>query len=404
MVKKKPNLASMILVLLVVSLLAIGMIAGCSGSSDDGGSGGAATLTGTVKSESTGAVIAGATVAINDTTTTTDNNGTYIFQDLSMGTYTLAISMTGYQTYQVSITLIEGSNIKNATLTPEITPTATVSGTVTLNNTAVDGVTVQLTGTGEDTTDVEGVYGFINVAYGTYTITATKTGYSDYSGQVEVNAATVTHNIAVAVSQDLPVPEEGKGHISGYVYDENGDPLKNVECTLYNIGSSKEGERLLIVYTDANGRYIYLNVDPASYQILFKLGGFIIPSTIIVVDSGNVGEPPPAPGTPDDPPVDSPNPASTLLTGTVSGPIANGNSRVVIPQDGPIANVQVTIDPLGAAIGATTNAQGVYLFTNPPTGNQAIRAEKFGYQQYNDVVNIVPNQTTVKNITMNQNG
>lgn len=211
-----------------------------------GGSEGEASLIGTVRNESTGTVISNATVSIDQTTTTTGTDGTYSLINLSTGTYTFTVSMTGYLTYQASVTLIEGSNTKNASLT------------------------------------------------------------------------------------------------------------------------------------------------------------HIIPSTTIIVENGDAGEPPPAPGEPDDPPVDPPNPPTTILRGTVTGELQMGKSKMV--GNDPIPDVLIILGGEGnsqlngGGLETFTNGQGVYQFNNPPTGNQLIRALKDGYNEYNNNVEVIQNQTTIHDI------
>jgi hypothetical protein len=66
-----------------------------------------ATITGTV-TDSTGAVVSGATVTLTDdatkvsTVTKTNSDGVYIVRDLSVATYTVAITRKGFKTYTVS--------------------------------------------------------------------------------------------------------------------------------------------------------------------------------------------------------------------------------------------------------------------------------------------------------------
>ena len=290
-----------VLTILIVAFLCTAVFVGCSSSSDDGGGSGTTTsLTGTVTDSATAAAISGATVKLGDTETTTDSSGNYTLSGLSAGTYTLTVSKTGYTTYQASITIVEGTNTQNITLTAETSQTGTLTGTVKSGDAEVESVLVSLQNIGTYTTAADGVYTFAQVTYGTYTITATKTGYNNYSASVTINAATNTHNISLTTSSDLPEPEAGKGHVTGYVTDDSGNPLENVKCTLY-AQSGKVTAKTVIVYTDSNGRYVFLNVDPGTYQLEFSLGGYNIPFIIVTVTAGTVTEPPANPGSPSNP-------------------------------------------------------------------------------------------------------
>jgi hypothetical protein len=78
---------------------------------------GTASIQGTV-TDATGALIAGATVGLINTdtqvkrTATTDSSGVYTFPNIPIGTYTVSITQTGFQTYtQSGIVLEVGSSI-----------------------------------------------------------------------------------------------------------------------------------------------------------------------------------------------------------------------------------------------------------------------------------------------------
>lgn len=409
--KRKRILPFIALSILIVSFLSVGLLMGCSTDSNDGGGNDDVTLTGTVKNINTGTLVSGAIVKLDSTETTTDANGTYSMTNLSTGTYTLTVSATGYQSYQVSITLVEGSNTKNVTLTPVTTQTGNLTGTVKYGSTPVDGVLVQLQGVGSYTTGADGIYSFTQIPYGTYTITAVKTGYSDYTASVTIASATNTLDISLTQGQDLPEPEAGKGHVTGYVTDDSGNPLANVECTLYN-QSGKNGEKYVIVYTDANGKYVFLNVDPGNYQLVFILSGYNIPFILLDVNSGGVTEPPANPADPVTPPPVT-DPQATILQGTVIGnPILSLERTIETPTPSPSPSIPPTPLPLKdvtvvlgsdakiEGIAVQTDADGFYQFTNPPTGTVKITGIKAGYQNYSTNITITPQVVNKYDFTM----
>ena len=282
--------------MLMVTLLCAMVITGCSSSSDDGGgSSTSATLSGTVTDSATESAVEKATVKLGDGETTTGSDGTYSFSGLSTGTFTMTVSKSGYQEYEASVTIIEGSNTKNVTLTAETTQTGSLTGTVKYGDALLEGVLVALQNVGNYTTLEDGAYSFTQVSYGTYTISATKTGYETYSSSVAINASANTHDISMSVGQDIPAPDEGKGHIVGIVTDSSDNPLVGVQCTLYSL-SGKNNVRLNTVESDENGQYAFLNVAPGTYQVTFVLGGYNIPSITTTVSSGSVTEPPANPG------------------------------------------------------------------------------------------------------------
>ena len=308
--KKKKNFQAIMMAILIAAFVCSASFIGCSSSDDGGGDGNAstATLTGTVTDSSTGAAISDAAVKLDSYETTTDAEGTYTISGITTGTHTLTITKTGYQLYQASTTIVDGSNTQNVSLTVETTQTGSLTGTVKYGETLLEEALVELQNVGSYTTATDGKYSFSQVVYGTYTMTVTKSGYENYSSSVTINSSTNTHDISMSVSSDIPAPDAGKGHIVGYVTDGSENPLNNVQCTLYALSSGKS-VRTTSVYSSSNGRYIFLNVNPGSYQVTFSLSGYIIPYITTTVNSDTVTEPPVNPGEPVTPDPINPNPA-----------------------------------------------------------------------------------------------
>ncbi len=331
---KKKLFPFILTVILATAIFCSTAFMGCGSSSDSGGGSTVTTsLSGTVTDSATAAAITGASLNLDDKETTTDSDGYYSFSGIATGTYTLAVTITGYQSYHESITIIEGSNTKNIALTTEGTTTGTLSGTVKYDETLLEGVAVELQNVGNYTTAEDGVYSFTGVNYGTYTVTAAKTGYQTYSSSVTVSASTNTHNISMSLGEDLPAPEEGKGHITGYVTDKSGNPLKNVYCVLYSM-SGRDLFKAPVVYTNANGRYVFLNVNPGNYQVAFSLNGYYIPyiTATVVPDevTGSdvtIGEPVVNDPSPD-------NPTATAKQFLYGGDQMDGFSFVTASSDG----------------------------------------------------------------------
>lgn len=116
--------------------------------------------------------------------------------------------------------------------------TNTVSGTVTdSDGKAIDGATVTVEETGDSTTtDSNGQYSF-NLDDGTYTITASETGYNDNSETVTVSGSDVT-GVDITLYGDF---------VSGTVLDPNGDPVDG--ATIETNQSARS------TTSDANGNY-----------------------------------------------------------------------------------------------------------------------------------------------------
>ena len=379
---------------LLITLLVVSAITGCSSGSDNGG-GSTVTLAGTVIDAVTESPVNAANVTIDSKTTTTAEDGTYIFTDLSTGTFTLTVSSSGYESYQASVNLVDGANTKNVMLTSTSTQKGKLTGTITSDGSPLEGVTVNLSDVGSTVTGTDGNYSFNAVTYGTYSLSASKSGYTDVNTLVTIDSAEKSYSFAMIPSGNLPDPEEGKGHICGRVINDTGAPLANVKCTLYSLSGKKTG-KFIIVYTDGNGQYVFLNVTPGSYQLAFILAGYTISSINTVVTAGEIDEPSNPPVIPNDPGGGGSFPP-TILQGTVTGPTLLSSGKSPGKADIVLPGVVVTCNNNTC----TTDAQGKYKFENVITpGSRTITATKNNYGNYSGMVDVVQYKTTIKDISM----
>ncbi|WP_420032817.1 S8 family serine peptidase [Streptomyces sp. cg28] len=168
----------------------------------------AATVTGKVTDQATGAALNNITVKATDAsgsvrTVTTGTDGTYRLP-LAAGTYSFAFSGYGYANGSTTgVTLTE-----QQTYTQDITLTAVashkVSGTVLdVSGKALAGATVELTGTPLDavTTDAKGKYTFAKVSEGSYGVTVKPAApvlcNGVYTGSATVASADLTKDVQV---------------------------------------------------------------------------------------------------------------------------------------------------------------------------------------------------------------
>src|SRR5205823_10945643 len=127
----------------------------------------------------------------------------------------------------------------------------TITGTVTDAGTAAPlaGATDSYSG-GSTTTNASGQYSLASVAEGSYTVTASASGYTSQNRTVSVGpGATVTQNFALV---------KPYGAISGTVIDAaTGAPI-NAATVSYSGGSTA---------TNASGQYTLPNVPPGNYVV-----------------------------------------------------------------------------------------------------------------------------------------
>jgi Carboxypeptidase regulatory-like domain len=173
---------------------------GCGGLSTTG------SISGTVTDTNDGTGIAGATVTLSgggSGSTTTDGSGNYAFSNLNPAGYTVTASKTSYTAgsgSSANVTVTAG-NTSSAPLT--LTSTlGSISGHVTDSKTlaAISGATVQIASGASTVTDSTGAYTFSGLTAGTYSLTASKTGYvSGTNNPVSVTAGqTTTSDFALA--------------------------------------------------------------------------------------------------------------------------------------------------------------------------------------------------------------
>jgi hypothetical protein len=164
------------------------LLVGCGG----GGGGGSTPATGSGNysisgkvAEASGVGIAGVSMALtgsSSATATTDTTGNYSFTGLVNGTYTLTPSKAGYTCSPAS----KAITVNNSDITGQDfvgsdaggINTYSISGTINVSGTGLQGVTLTLNTSATATTDASGNYIFTGLANGSYTITPSKSGYT----------------------------------------------------------------------------------------------------------------------------------------------------------------------------------------------------------------------------------
>ena len=144
---------------------------------------------------------------------TTDSMGHYTISGLADGTYSIAVSASGYQGNTVSVTVSGSDATKNIELSATVPNTHSVSGYVykTGTSTGISGATLTATpGSLSATTDSSGHYSISGLADGTYSIAVSASGYQGNTVSVTVSGSDATKNIELsATGQSTPPPDDG---------------------------------------------------------------------------------------------------------------------------------------------------------------------------------------------------
>ena len=199
-----------------------------------------------------------------DAQTATDNNGQYAFTGLRSGTYSVEISgfdmdEVGFGSVSSSATVGVGES-KIISFDGTYLRTAGIMGQVSVEGVGLEGVTVTMTGEGEDETDVTdagGLYGFSKLKAGDYSV-----AISGFDPD-EVEFSTTSMNVSVALGETANIPFEGTllrtSGISGRVSVE-GMGLDDVEVAL-------AGAAVATAMTSNGGQYAFAGLAEGTYVV-----------------------------------------------------------------------------------------------------------------------------------------
>ncbi len=231
-------------------------------------------VTGKVTRASDGVGIAGAAVTCPCGGTTTDSTGTYKIPNLATGTVRVRASAPGFGDAEAGAFLRPGETETISLALP--LRSGTIAGKVTSawTGAALAGATVAFSG-GSTSTDANGNYSFTSVASGTYTLTATKTGYVSNSITVLLSAgATATANIKLATG----------GQITGKVVNSSGTAISGAAIRFRGgmVATDKT------VLTNSSGVYNSGWIAIGLYSVEASKTGFTTQTATINIGTGEI--------------------------------------------------------------------------------------------------------------------
>ena len=313
------------------------------------------SIVGQVSIEGTG--IDGVSVNLdNGSSTTTSGGGSYRFDNVDGGTYTVTIS--GYPSDATFDATSAPATISSAGQSVPVNfsgsyiRTASVMGSVTVENTGLGGVTVALSGVSGSTavTDDNGQYAFTGLRMGSYSV--------EISGfdSDEIGFSSTASAVSVGVGESKIVSFDGTylrtAGIQGQVSIE-GEGLEGVNVSLTG-GPDGVNETAT---TDASGQYSFAKLRAGDYAV--GISGYDTNDYEFEVTSRNVtvalGET-----------ANVPFEGVLLRTSGISG-------RVSVEGMG-LENVTVTLSGGGmeADMTATTDVGGLYAFAGLAAGDYTV--------------------------------
>ena len=243
------------------------------------------SINGTVTDMVTGLPVGSATVCTStggtctSNSTTTALNGTYTLSGLTEGSYQITASATGHSSQTLTVNVSPGGTTKQGLVLAPIP--GTISGTVkdSATSIAIGGATVCISTGGtcsssSTTTAGDGRYTLGNVAPGTYTVTASDTGYATQSDATVavLTGATTTKGFAL-----VPQP----GSITGTVTDSVTHAAIAGATVSYPPGTGST-----TTTTAGDGTYTLSNVFEGSYSVTTSATNYTPQTTTVTVSPG----------------------------------------------------------------------------------------------------------------------
>ena len=321
-----------------------------------------ATLVGRVAAESD--PLGGVTVhlsGMSESLTSTDAVGQFAFANLRAGSYTVAISDFGAVQFPrtgQSVTIAVGES-KVVSFDGTYPRTASISGRVSIENAALAGIVVTLTGFGETATarsDGNGEYSFGQLRAGTYNIAISSFDPTD------VTFSETSGSVQVAVGESKVRDFDGfyvrESTIKGRVSIE-GNGLAGVTVSLRGMGSDY-GQT-----TDAGGQYSFSRLRAGEYHLALSgydtdEYGFSTISATVRVEHGRTAN--------------VPFDGSLLRTSSIMG-------QVSVEGEG-LSGVTVSLSGEGENQSTITNNSGQYAFSDLPAGNFQVGISGYDTDDY----------------------
>jgi hypothetical protein len=311
--------------------------------------------------------VAGVTVTYSGTngagTATSSLQGTYTLAGVPAGRYNVTASASGFAPTTVPVTVTTGVTTTGLTLT--VAATSGITGNVFDSEQPpepVTAATVAYSGpNGSGNTNVinvtTGAYTLSGVPAGTYTVTATASGYSTVHRVVTVSAG------AMHSGQDFVLIAGGV--ISGTVFDSQNPPEPVVGASVTYTGTPG-GQGTAI--SGPGGAYSVAGVPPGTYTVAASASNFAT-GTDYPVTVGQDG---------------TASASFNLVAGSgISGTVSDSESP-----SHPIADATIMYTSTNGSGTAFSGVDGTYTFVGVPAGQYSVTASAPDFFSFTDTMTV----------------
>ncbi len=320
------------------------------------------TIYGTIKDNKTNEPLNGCSVTLlpTGTTITTGTDGTFRFNDVPVGFYSVEISCNGYLNNKKDITIYSGGEPVPVDITLSKS-TSSIHGTVkdNITNLPLSGCSVTLLPKGTTImTDADGTFQFNNIEIGDYNIEVSCYGYFNNKRNIVINAG------GDAVLVDIPLGKS-VGTVYGIIKDlVSSQPLSGCSVTLMPTGTT--------ITTGTDGVFQFNNVIAGTYSVETSCNGYFSNKKNIVINEGTTSIP-----------------VDIFLVKAIAGTIYGTIKDNVTNQ--PLDKCSVTLMPAGT--NTITGANGIFQFKDLEAGNYTIKISRQDYHDHSKNITIDANQT-----------
>ncbi|MCY1040499.1 carboxypeptidase regulatory-like domain-containing protein [Corallococcus sp. bb12-1] len=293
-------------------------------------------------------------------TATTDAQGRFALEGVPTGSYVLKASRTGYATVSQPVEVTEGNDTLLTLLLGRYR--GRIEGQVRLSDSAPAlGVAVALEGTDTaTTTDSQGRFALEGVVTGTYSLVASKEGYTAVRQSVEVKA-TGSSSVTLSLTRH-------RGTLQGQVTLDGATQAPGVTVML-------EGTSAVTTST-SQGRFTLGGVPTGTYVLVATKTGYTTVRQSVEVTQD--------------------------ATTTVTLPLILSRGDLVgqVLLEGGVSPSGIALQLEGTATSTATDAEGRFTLPGVPTGSYALLATKADYTTTRQAVEVKEAASTSVTLTL----